>query len=460
LFKALRREPGFYRHLFFLTLPIVLQNLITIALGFVDTFMVGLLGNAEMAAVNAANTPIFVLQMVMFGSQSGLCILVSQYWGKGDQVAINRCLGAAACVITAFTSFVALVLFVFPTQVMTAITPEPHLVAIGRDYLRIVGVSYVFNGLSSVYSGFRRSTEDPLFGMKVMAVSMTLNTALNYVLIFGKLGFAPMGVVGAAAATLFSRVVEFLISLACALRSKRAPLRFHALLHPGKVIWRDFFRYATPVACNEALWSLGISMLVVIIGHMDNAQDMLAAHALVGYIEKFTTAACIGIATATAVIVGKEIGAGESRQRVHDIAWSLLLTTFGVGTLSGAVILALVPLFFSPVLFPLFDLTPGAAYAAKCMICAIACFMPVRSFDITNITGIFRAGGDVRASTIIDLVPLWFFAVPLCALSALVLEVDVVWACIAMHSENLCKMPVGLWRFHSDRWINNLTVSE
>jgi len=86
--------------------------------------------------------------------------------------------------------------------------------------------------------------------------------------------------------------------------------------------------------------------------------------------------------------------------------------------------------------------------------------MPVRSFDITNITGIFRAGGDVRASTIIDLVPLWFFAVPLCALSALVLEVDVVWACIAMHSENLCKMPVGLWRFHSDRWINNLTVSE
>ncbi len=60
----------------------ILQNLITTFLGFVDTFMVGLLGNAEMAAVTAANAPIFIVQIVIFGFQSGMVVLVSQYWGQ------------------------------------------------------------------------------------------------------------------------------------------------------------------------------------------------------------------------------------------------------------------------------------------------------------------------------------------------------------------------------------------
>ena len=79
MFTSLRQQPlYFYRRLWTLAAPIVLQNLITTSLGFVDTFMVGLLGNAEMAAVNAANTPIFIVQVVIFGFQSGMTVLVSQ----------------------------------------------------------------------------------------------------------------------------------------------------------------------------------------------------------------------------------------------------------------------------------------------------------------------------------------------------------------------------------------------
>ena len=88
-----RREPGFYKRLFFLALPMVLQNLITTALGFVDTFMVGLVGSNELSAVTAANTPIFLLQCSIFGLMSGLSVLVTQYWGHQDMRSINRCLG-------------------------------------------------------------------------------------------------------------------------------------------------------------------------------------------------------------------------------------------------------------------------------------------------------------------------------------------------------------------------------
>ncbi len=81
----------------------------------------------------------------------------------------------------------------------------------GAPYLRIVGISYIFNTVSCVYVSMQRSTENPALGMKVFACSMLLNTFLNYCLIFGKFGAPALGITGAAMATLTSRVVEFLI---------------------------------------------------------------------------------------------------------------------------------------------------------------------------------------------------------------------------------------------------------
>jgi len=457
MFKHLHRKPGFYRWLITLAAPMVLQNLITISLGFVDTFMVGLLGNAEMAAVNAANTPIFVIQIVMFGFQSGMTVLVSQYWGKRDMDNINAVMGAALCVITVFTTLLASLLFFFPTEIMRFITPNPVLVDLGEEYLRIVGISYIFNGMSSVYMGVRRCIENPQFGMKVMAVSMCLNTSLNYILIFGKLGLDPLGVTGAAIATLTSRIVEFIIVLICALRSKRIPLRPALLFHPSKETWRSFARYSAPVVCNEALWSSGTSMMTVILGHMANSQDMLAAHALVGYIDKFATVVCFGLAAAAAVIVGKEIGQGENRDEVYSVSCALLISSVLVGILSGLLMIGLLPTLFIPFLFPLFELSKGATYAAICMVCVLGCLLPTRAFDVTNITGILRAGGDVRVAAIIDILPLWGITVPLTAIVALVLQMDVLWVCIVMQCETLVKMPIGLLRFRSRKWINDVT---
>ena len=455
--NPMRREPGFYRWMCLLAAPMVLQNLITTSLGFVDTFMVGLLGNAEMAAVNAANTPIYVLQVAMFGFQSGMVVLASQFWGREDTDSINRVMGVAMSAVLGLTVLVASVLFFFSSGVMRLITPNETLVAIGAPYLRLVGLSYIFNGISSVCAGTQRGVENPKFGMLVMAVSMLLNTGLNYILIFGKFGAPALGVLGAAIATLTSRVVEFLISVVCILRSRRVPLRIQNMVHPGAAIWRSFLRYSLPVICNEALWSLGTSMITVVLGHMENNQDMLAANALAGYVNKFASVICFGLADAAAVMVGKEIGEGRSHERISSVGWALLMASFLVGIVTGGALLVMVPAFFRPILFPLFDLTPGAAYAAACMVTMLAVIMPFQAFNATNITGVLRGGGDVRMAIKIDLIPLWCIAVPLSALTALVLKADVAWVCIAMYSENLFKMPLSVWRLRSGKWINDVT---
>ena len=348
MFRALHRESGFYRRLWTLAAPMILQNIITTSLGFADIFMVGLLGNAEMAAATAANVPVFIIQVVIFGFQSGMAVLVSQYWGRGDTDSINRCLGVALYAVTGFSTLLALITFLFPAQVLRLITPNEELVDLAVRYIQIVGFSYIFNGISSIYAGIQRSTEYPKFGMLLFGVSMCVNTFLNFVLIFGHFGAPAMGITGAAVATLTSRVVEFVIAAVFALSSRRLPLRWSCILRPGRAIVRSFLTYSTPVVCNEAMWSIGTSMLTVIMGHMANSQDMLAAYALVGNIDKLSTVVCFGLAGSAAVIVGKEIGQGHSRERVYEVSWTLLLVSMLVGGAVMALLLVLLPTFFRP----------------------------------------------------------------------------------------------------------------
>ena len=457
MLRFLRREPGFYRRTWQLALPIMLQNLITTSLGFVDTFMVGLLGQDELSAVTAANSPIFLVQLVVFGILSGLSVLASQYWGKRDTESINRCMGVALYAGLALTGAVALTLFLAPRTVMGLITNNPRLIELGASYIRIVGFSYVFNAASSVYVGMQRSVENPLMGTVVFASSMLLNTGLNYVLIFGHFGAPALGVTGAAAATLISRIAEFAITAVYALRCRRVPLRPRALLRPGRAILRSFVKYATPVLVNDALWGLGTTVMTAIMGHMVISSEFLAAHAIMGNIDKFATVFCFGVAAAASVMVGTSIGGGDSRERTGALARRLTAVSFFTGCAVAACLAALLPTVFIPVVYPLFHLEGLAQQIAVTMCVVNALLMPARAPANTIITGILRAGGDVRTATVIDLAPLWFLAVPLTALAGLVLNAPVAAVCLCIQSESICKLPLSLRRLGSGRWINDVT---
>ena len=457
MLRFLRREPGFYRHTWMLALPIILQNLITTSLGFVDTFMVGLLGQPELSAVTAANTPIFLVQIIIFGLLSGLSVLVSQYWGKHDTEAINRCMGIALYTGVSLAALIALALFLAPRQVMALVTDNALLIRLGAPYLRIVGISYVFNTASSVYVGVQRSTENPAMGLTVFTISMVLNTFLNYVLIFGKFGAPALGITGAALATLTARVVEFAVTFGYALRDRRVPLAPAALLHPGTAFVGDFLKYSTPVLVNDSLWGLGTTLITAVIGHMAISEEMLAAYAIMGNIEKFSTVACYGISGASAVIVGKRIGEGASREKVYEVSWCMLLLTVMIGLVVSLSLAVLLPTVFIPWLYPLFHLEGLSLEIAATMCVVFVFMMPTKAFDITNISGVLRAGGDVRVSAVIDVGSVWLVALPITALSALVFEAPVALVCLGIQAEGLSKVPLGIWRLRSRKWINDVT---
>lgn len=118
------------------------------------------------------------------------------------------------------------------------------------------------------------------------------------------------------------------------------------------MILGSFVRYSTPVVCNETLWGLGTTVMTMIMGHMATSTEMLAAYAIMGNIDKFSTVACFGLAGATAVIVGKRIGEGAGKEEVYDLGVCLLGLALAVGIAVAAALAVLLPTVFIPHLYP------------------------------------------------------------------------------------------------------------
>jgi putative MATE family efflux protein len=461
MIRRLRSRPAsFYRRLWALTLPIALQNLITFSLGLIDTFMVSQLGNTEMAAVTAANGPVFLLMSMVFGIQSGLSILASQYWGKRDTESISRALGVACFLGTSLSPIFALAFALWPVPIMDLLSNSHEISVLGAPYLRLIGFSYVCNMASSVYVSAQRSVGNPRFGMLLFGSSTILNTILNYILIYGHFGAPALGIEGAALATLLSRVAELVICVTYALHSRKLVLNIPAFLRPGWSMLRRFVRYASPVVLNELMWGMGNSLLTVILGYMDTSVEMLAAYSVTGNLGRLFLVVCFGLGMATGVMVGNTIGEGADEDEIMDLSQALLDFTTVVGFILAAVSLLLVPTLFQPVVFPLFKLYGTSADIATALAVAAFAATPIHAFAISAVTGVLRSGGDVRFSTVLDIGPQWLFALPLTALTALVLKTGCWPVAIAIQSENLLKVPLCLWRINSRKWIHDVTVKE
>ena len=457
--RLIREEKTFIREAVLLMLPMILQNFVTFSMSMADTFMVGVLGETALAAVTMANSPFYVMQLMIFGVQSGMSVLVAQYHGRGDQEAINRVMGIGFMIAGGVSVLFAAILCAFPAQVLYLITDNLTLVTLAEPYLRIVGFSYIFNSISSIYIGMQRSIENPRFGMIVFATSMLCNTIDNYVLIFGKLGLPALGITGAAVATLLSRVVEFVIVVFYAFRCRTMPLMPHAIFHPGMDMLHRFLRYSAPVLINETLWGTGFSLITVIMGHMAESSDLIAAYTLAGNIDRLMTSGIYGIAAAAAVIVGKEIGTGNLKG-VYNIGRALCFTAFAFGIVLGLAEYTMFVTLMRPFVMPLFSLSALSEQLCGVMLICYACAIPLHSFSSTMAVGVLRGGGDVNASLVIDNVPLRFGTMPLMCLLGLVHKVSLEVFCLCLMIEDILKTHLGLIRLRSGKWIHDITRIE
>ena len=402
-FGWLRQEPGFYRRLLSIALPIAGQSLISFSLTVMDTFFLGFVGGQEIAAVTLATAPFFIVTLMLFGFQSGASVLFNQYWGKGDRAAMSRIVGVTLYAGLALALAAALVTFCFPERVIAFFTPDAQLRALAVAYMRPAAFSYPLNVFPQVYAAAMRAMGRAKVGLQLATAAMVLNVGLNAVLIFGLAGMPALGVAGAALGTLLSRAAELVLALLHARFNRTFRLSLRLALRPGRRLTRDFFRYAGPVVTNEVLWGAGTALYPAFFGHMDAA--IVAAYSIGTNVQKLFNVLTKGFGDACCVIIGTEIGAGQhGRVRRHSRA---ILACSVLASLLAGGLLALL----APGLLSLFHIDAATRTVARVLLGMLILRLPLESFNYAAIIGLMRAGGDTRTAMVIDLTTLWVVGV-------------------------------------------------
>lgn len=452
IFKNLFDDKIFYKNLILIAVPIMVQNLINAFVNMLDTVMIGQLGTVEIAAVGLGNQVFFLYNMILFGISSGGAVFTAQYWGKGDIRGIRRATGFCLTLGLSVALLFTLLTVLAPEAVIGFYSADGAVIKAGAAYIRTLAPSFIPFSISFVFTLMMRSTERVRLPIVTTLVALTINLVLNYLLIFGKGPFPPLGVVGAAIATVIARFVEMGILVAYSYE-KKYPLAgsIRELFDFSIPFILNFLRIALPVMVNELLWSLGITMQNVIFAR--TGTDAIAAFNITNTVSQLTWVFFMGIGNGAGVLIGKKIGAGEE-QTARDYARRI--TIFGPLTAVGASLI-LIPLSWTlPFLFRVND---SVFSIISGMFIILSLVYPFRAFNMSMIIGVCRAGGDTVFSVIYDILFMWAVTLPLAAAASFIFNAPVwfIYLCIAM--EDPLKMIFGLARLRSGKWLRNVTVS-
>ena len=418
-----------------LTWPIVLQNLLSAAVTSADVVM-----------LNFAS----VLFMVYYGLGTGATMLCSQYYGKGDLRAIEVVEGIALRFSLLISILAAAAAFTIPRQMMRLFTPDPELIAIGADYLRLVGVAYLCWGVTEIYLAVLRSVGRVAIATALNTVAFSLNILLNAVFIFGLFGAPRMGAKGVALATSISRAVELLLSLLVSARSRDVRLRPRCLFLRSRPLFRDFLKMALPALVNDVSWGLAFSMYSVIIGQFLGS-DMVAANSFVSQVRSFATVLCFSLASGGGILLGHLIG--DDRMEEADRAASAVMRLTVLAGLIGGVLILLT---MRPVLSFARLTETGKGYL-RVMLLINSYYVMGAAVNTSLIAGVFRAGGDSRFGMICDTIDMWCYAVPLGFFAAAVLKLPPLWVYFLLCTDEFVKWPWVIGHYRSKKWLKNIT---
>ena len=428
-----------------LALPIALQQFMTALVGACDAIMLGKLSQDAMSAVSLATQVTFVFNLFMFAFMAGENMFVAQYYGKGDYTGISQVFS----LVTKICGCIAVLtgtLF-FPGQLMRILTNEETLIVLGSEYLRVIGISYVFSGIAQTFLAIMKNCGAVNMSTLINGVMVILNIALNAVFIFGLSGFPKMGIKGAALATVLATVVQFLWSVGyvlCRIRAVKFSLR-----SCEKKLFGRFWQKTVPLLINNLAWGIGFSMYSVIMGHLGT--DAVAANGIANISKNLVVCFCLGLGNAGSIIVGNRLGA-DRLQEAKEVGETLTKTAIIAGIVSGLVLIAL-----SPFITKMVDLTPTARGYLQKMLLICSYYIAGKSVNCMTIGGIFAAGGDSKFGMLCDSVTLWCIIVPLGCICAFILKLPVMVVYFVLNLDEIIKLPVVYKHYKKYKWIKNLT---
>jgi putative MATE family efflux protein len=429
------------------------QSLLESSVNFLDTFMIGQLGEVPLAAVALGNQIYFIALLMLFGISSGVGIFVSQYWGQRDVAGIRRVMGISITFSLSGAVLISAVAALFPRAILGIFTEDPRVIAAAVQYLRIAVFSYPLTALAINFAMGLRSCGQTRLPLLATAIGLGANALLNYLLIFGKLGIPAMGIRGAALGTVIARGIQAGLIVVFAYAGRHAAAgRPAELFGWDRRLFHRVMKTALPVIANEIGWSIGVSLFNAVFARIST--EVLAARNIADTVFRLLLVIFIGMGTSCYIMIGNAIGARkpeEAAKIAANFSWLAPATGIAAGVMLASL---------SPVIPRLFRVAPTTLGYARDFLIVISLLYPFKALSLVQIVGILRAGGDTRFSLLLDVGGVWLIGLPLAFISGLVLHWPPVIVFFLASSEEIFKTLIGIRRTISGRWINDLTVSE
>ncbi|MEW5942000.1 MAG: MATE family efflux transporter [Chloroflexota bacterium] len=443
------RDRDYFDQVFKLAAPITLQQLMFSLLNMAGVVFVGQKGETAVAAVGLAGQVSFLLNLVHFGIISGSAMFTAQFWGSRDLPNLRRVLGMSLALAIAAAWIFLAIAQAAPEAFLSIYSKDPEVIALGVGYMKIFSWSFLFTAITSSFAMVMRSIGDVKLPTLIGSLALALNTLLSYALIFGKFGLPELSINGAAVATLIARALE-LAALLAVIYVRKSPVAasLRELTDFDFAFVKRVIVPMYPVILNELFWSLGITAYAAIYGRM--GKESFAAVNIVSSIEQVAFAIFIGVSHATSALVGHRIGAGNEEEAYLYAGRSL-----GLGAAGGIAMGVLLQLLKWPIL-SLFKVSPEALQNAALVLNVTSVFLWIRINNMITVVGILRAGGDTKFSLFLDGIIIWIVGVPMTAFGANVLRLPVYWVAVCVMSEEATKWILGIRRYFSRKWINNL----
>ncbi|TDW16383.1 putative MATE family efflux protein [Breznakia blatticola] len=441
----------FLKRVLYLALPVVIQQLLVNLLSIADTLMIGGISEEAISAVTVANKFFFIFNLAVFGLANGVGIYIAQYFGAKNHNAYHQTFrfGLRACFWVGCIS--TIYLCIFPESVITFFVSKQSTIQLALEYLEVVRYSYIPFALTMMIAVAYRVIGLPKIPMVSGAIAFVSNVVLNYVLIFGHFGFAPLSVQGAALATMISRFLElgFLVILL---------FQRNATLHLGKSVGKmqseskyNIIKNTIPLIFNEIIWSVGLSVVFMNYCYVNEA--FIPALTVVDNVSSLVYVAFAGCAAATGAIVGNDLGANEMEQARKD-SMRLIKIGLAIYVVGSVLVLAL-----TPVIPKAFSLGTQNTKMAIILLIIKAMVMWTQGYAETCYY-ILRAGGDTNSVLAIDGLFIVFGPTFLSILTTRVLHLDLIWVFACVEGVNILKVFIATHFYHKENWVKNITLKE
>ncbi|NOI24836.1 MATE family efflux transporter [Vibrio mediterranei] len=432
-------------------IPITLQTILFSGKGVIDVVMLGQLTEFDVAAAGVATKILFVATILLSGISTGGAMLAAQYFGAKDKKGLLRSI-TLTWGMTSIMAVMCILLFsLWGINIIHLASNEDTLSHLANTYLLFAAPSLLFMAYQTSIAAGLRSIHHASTATFFSAIGIVLNIAFNWLLIFGYAGLPALGLKGAALGTTLAAMCEAVL-IWLFLKHQNSVLVLHLNGFISNLTWGDvkhFLSLSIPTTLNFFLWAVGVFAYTAIMGQ--TGTEGLVVLSIISPIEAFSLSLLVGIANASAVVVGNNLGAKDYDRAYYQAIFFAVIATL------ATMIVALTLYSKKDVVLGLFGaLTPESYALAERFFLVLCIGIVLRSVPTVMVVGVLRAGGDVKFCLYQDLLTQWCFGLPIAAFFAIYLRFPADIVFVAFFFEAIFKWFACLYRFKSRAWMNHL----